>query len=216
MPEHPGIYVLAGTNGAGKSSVGGEVFTRNGGAYFNPDEVTQAILRVNPRMSLEQANGAAWQQGFELLKDSIARGFRYAFETTLGGTSITETLIAASQDGIRIYMWYCALATPELHMARVAARVQRGGHDIPERRIRERYDDSRRNLVTLLPHLEVLRLYDNSAESTRRPRPKLVLEMRQKRIAYADLRTTPGWAKPIVAAAHALDPGFRPGGKPRV
>jgi predicted ABC-type ATPase len=104
-------------------------------------------------------------------------------------------------------MWYCALATPELHIARVAGRVRRGGHDVAERTIRERYDASRRNLVRLMPHLEVLRVYDNSDES-KNPRPRLILEMRRRRIVNADLKTTPEWAKPIVAAAFALDPKF--------
>src|ERR1700679_536969 len=101
MAAHPGIFVLAGTNGAGKSSVGGEVFTRNDSAYFNPDEVTQAVLRANPGMSLDEANGLAWQRGFDTLKASIAQGFRYAFETTLGGRTITDTLIAAGESGIK-------------------------------------------------------------------------------------------------------------------
>ena len=207
MAAHPGIFVLAGTNGAGKSSIAGEVFTRSDGAYFNADEVAKAVVRENPRMTIEEASGLAWQRGLQLLRESIERGYRYAFETTLGGETITATLLDAAARGIKVYVWYCALAAPELHVARVAARVRRGGHDIPERKIRERYDASRRNLVRLIPHLEVLRVYDNSEESAS-PRPKLVLEIRRRRIVNVDPETTPEWAKPIVAAAFALDPKF--------
>ena len=207
MAAHPGIFVLAGTNGAGKSSIAGDVFTRNDGAYFNVDEVAKAVVRENPGMTIEEANGLAWQRGLQLLRESIERGYRYAFETTLGGETITATLLAAAARGIKVHVWYCALATPELHLARVAARVRRGGHDIPERKIRERYDASRRNLVRLMPHLEVLRVYDNSEESVS-PRPRLILAMSRRRIVEADLETTPEWAKPIVAAAFALDPKF--------
>ncbi|HVS22315.1 MAG TPA: AAA family ATPase [Gammaproteobacteria bacterium] len=207
MAAHRGIFVLAGTNGAGKSSIAGKVFTRNAGAYFNPDEVAKAIVRENPGMRIEEANGLAWQRGFRFLRASIEQGSRYAFETTLGGETITATLLDAARREIKIHMWYCALATPELHIARVAGRVRRGGHDVAERTIRERYDASRRNLVRLMPHLEVLRVYDNSDES-KNPRPRLILEMRRRRIVNADLKTTPEWAKPIVAAAFALDPKF--------
>ncbi len=204
MAPHPGIYVLAGTNGAGKSSIAGEVFTRAGGAFFDPDEIAKAIVRENPRMTTEEANGLAWRSGFQLLRASIEQGYRYAFETTLGGRTITATLRDAAERGIKVYVWYCALATPELHIARVAARVRRGGHDIPERKIRERYDESRRNLVRLMPHLEVLRVYDNSVESAK-PEPRLILETNRRRIVSADLDATPEWAKPIVAAALSLD-----------
>jgi len=207
MAEHPGIFVLAGTNGAGKSSIAGAAFARSDGAYLNPDEVTLAIRAADPSLSLAEANALAWQRGFEMLKASIADGFRYAFETTLGGKSITETLLDAAKRRIKVHLWYCALATPELHVARVAARVRRGGHDIPEHKIRERYDESRRNLIRLLPYLAVLRVYDNSQESAA-PKPRLILEVRQGRIVHADLAATPAWAKPIVGAAAALDQKF--------
>jgi predicted ABC-type ATPase len=48
----PEIYVLAGTNGAGKSSVGGSRFLKAGLTYFNPDIVTKGILAKNSGMSL--------------------------------------------------------------------------------------------------------------------------------------------------------------------
>ncbi len=213
MAAHPGIYVLAGTNGAGKSSIAGEVFARSGGVFFNADEIAKAIVHENPGMPIEEANGLAWQRGFQLLRASIEQGYRYAFETTLGGRTIAATLLAAAEHGIKVHVWYCALATPELHVARVAARVRRGGHDIPERKIRERYDESRRNLVRLMPHLEVLRMYDNSEESAK-PQPRLILGTNRRRIVNADLDATPEWAKPVVAAALALDPklGGRVGG----
>lgn len=207
MAAHPGIYVLAGANGAGKSSIAGEVFIRHDGAYFNPDEVAKAILGENSSITQEEANGLAWRQGYELLRGSIERGYRYAFETTLGGSTITATLLEAAAREIKVHVWYCALATPDLHVARVAARVRRGGHDIPERKIRERYHESRRNLVRLLPHLEVLRAYDNTEESDT-PEPRLILELRRQRVVHADLDTTPDWAKPIIAAALDLDPRF--------
>jgi len=197
---HPGIFVLAGTNGAGKSSIAGQALIRHGGAYFNADEIATVILRENPGMPVTEANGLAWQHGLERLRASMEQGSRYAFETTLGGETITATLILAAEQGIRIHMWYCALATPELHIERVAARVRYGGHDIPEHKIRERYDASRRNLLRLLPHLETLRVYDNSEGSTN-PRPRLIFEMSERRIVRIELQGTPEWAKPIVAAA---------------
>ena len=86
------------------------------------------------------------------------------------------------------------------------ARVSAGGHDIPEAKIRERYDSSRANLLRLLPHLASLRLYDNSAEAGPekglRPAPLLLLHMeRGKVVRRVALDQVPGWAKPILAAA---------------
>jgi predicted ABC-type ATPase len=204
----PCIYVLAGANGAGKSSIGGAVIRAMGADYFNPDEATRRIQSARSHLSERDANSAAWHEGKRLLETAIARRLTFAFETTLGGTTITSLLQQALAEGGEVRVWYVGLATPELHLARVRARVARGGHDIPEGKIRERFERSRINLIRLLPHLTELRVYDNSADadpaSGKLPAPLLVFHMVNGAIAsMCDLSKVPGWAKPIVAAAMA-------------
>ena len=63
----PGIWVLAGTNGAGKSSVGGEILRRAGGEYLNPDEVARRLLQSHPGWTQRRANSAAWALGVRAL-----------------------------------------------------------------------------------------------------------------------------------------------------
>ena len=200
------IYVLAGTNGAGKSSVGGAAIREKGADYFNPDEATRRIRSTNPQISERDANIAAWQEGKRLLEEAIARRLVFAFETTLGGDTMTALLRRALAEGVEVRMWYVALVTPELHVARVRARVARGGHDIPENTIRERYERSRVNLIRLLPQLTELRVFDNSVDadpaSGATPTPLLVLHVVNGTIAATcDLSRVPDWARPIVAAA---------------
>lgn len=198
--------MLAGTNGAGKSSVGGATIRRPGADYFNPDEATTRILAANPGATLAEANAAAWQQGKRLLERAIHERLDFAFETTLGGRTMTALLEQALSAGIDVRMWFVGLSSPELHMARVRARVARGGHDIPEEKIRERYDQSRLNVIGLLPRLTELRVFDNSSHADphtgRAPQPTLVLHVGKGRVVTVpDLRRVPQWAKPIVAAA---------------
>ena len=213
-PRASRIFVLAGCNGAGKSSIGGAAFVRAGGAYFNPDAAAAQIALANAhqsrRMTREQINAAAWSEGKRLLERAIAERLDFAFETTLGGNTIPELLERAAGQGIAVNIWFVGLATVELHLARVRKRVAKGGHDIPDAKIRERYRRSRENLVHLLPHLNALRLFDNSAEADpdrgKAPMPRLLLDCRQGRIvAPTNLRNlvtgTPAWAKPIVVAA---------------
>ena len=200
------IYVLAGTNGAGKSSVGGAAIREKGADYFNPDEATRRIRSTNPQVAERDANIAGWQEGKRLLEAAIEKRLVFAFETTLGGETITSLLRRALAEGIDVRMWYVALVTPELHIARVRARVARGGHDIPEDTIRERYERSRINLIRLLPYLTELRVFDNSIDgdpaSGETPSPLLVMHMMSGQIvATCELSRVPEWAKPIVAAA---------------
>lgn len=201
--------MLAGTNGAGKSSIAGEMLRRRGADYFNPDEAARRLRDANPGLAVEEANAAAWAEGKRLLERAIAERLDFVFETTLGGRTITRLLEGAAADGFELRLWYCGLATPELHLARVRARVARGGHDIPAAMIRRRFDAGRENLIRLLPRATSLHLYDNSAEGDpargKRPRPILLLHYEQGRIvAHVELRRVPAWAKPIVAAAIAI------------
>ena len=204
--QPPCIYVLAGANGAGKSSIGGASFLQHGVEYFNPDEAARRILAANPTLTQEDANGAAWHEGKRLLERAITEQLNFALETTLGGNTITALLQRALEAGIEVHVWYIGLNTPELHIARVLSRVERGGHDIPEAKIRERYHQSRLNLVRLIPKLTELRVYDNSKEadphSGSAPEPMLVLHLDQRKILNScDLTTAPEWTKPILLAA---------------
>jgi predicted ABC-type ATPase len=200
------IYVLAGVNGAGKSSLGGAMFRARNADYYNPDETARKILAIHHHLDLTAANAHAWEMGRALLEKAIAQNLDFAFETTLGGKTITSMLVSAAASGTEIRVWYAGLANVELHLTRVRSRVRRGGHDIPEADIRRRWNASRENLIRLLPHLAELRMFDNSREGDPArgapPAPTLVLEMvAGKIIGPKNLDRTPEWAKPVVAAA---------------
>src|SRR6202051_1083953 len=113
------IYVLAGTNGAGKSSIGGAMLLQQGVEYFNPDKAAVQIRSANPGITNEEANSAAWREGKRLLERAIAERLTFAFETTLGGHTITALLESALSVGVKVRIWYLGLSSPELHIARV-------------------------------------------------------------------------------------------------
>ena len=209
----PRIYVLAGANGAGKSSIAGSMLLEGGVEYFNPDEAARRILASNPGISISEANGAAWHEGRRLLERAISERLDFAFETTLGGKTITALLEKALSEGIEVRIWYIGLVSPELHIARVQSRVRHGGHDIPEEKIRERYTQSRLHLIQLLPKLTELLVYDNSQEAdfkkNKPPQPRLILHLIQGRITgTCELASVPEWAKPIVAEASKMSRGL--------
>ncbi|MBP8116868.1 MAG: hypothetical protein KAY09_03975, partial [Nitrospira sp.] len=92
----PRLYVIAGVNGAGKSSIAGATFRALGSDYFNPDEAARRLMTVNPALSQNAANGVAWRQGVRLLRRAIEERLAFAFETTLGGNTITHLLAQAA------------------------------------------------------------------------------------------------------------------------
>lgn len=180
--ETPVLFVLAGVNGAGKSSIGGAYLRQLGLAYFNPDEAAQRI-RMKIGCSTEEANSLAWAEGKRRLEEAIESRSNYAFETTLGEKPIAALLVRAADSDIEVLLWFA-----------------KASHDIP--------DASRRNLITLMPLLTELRVFDNSREADPAtgsiPEPLLLLHLRRGRIIAPPieaLASTPEWAKAIVARA---------------
>ena len=144
-----------------------------------------------------------------MLIAAIKNGTDFAFESTLGGGTITSLLIEAAEKGMDVMIWYAGLESVDLHLRRVAARVQEGGHGIPEADIRRRWIASHQNLIRLLPWVTTLVVYDNSIErdpaAGAAPEPTLVLRIEDRILRYPgadDVAKTPQWAKPIVAAAY--------------
>lgn len=199
--------MLAGVNGAGKSSLLGAMLAEDGATWFNPAAFTQALVEAG--WAHEAANAEAWHEGRRRLERAIAHDADLAIETTLGGRTLTA-MLAEACGRHAVTVWFCGLEGVELHLARIAARVAAGGHAIPEAKVRERYDTARANLIALMPGLAALHVYDNSApaDADGRVEPRLVLEMDARGIAFprraAELAATPDWAKPIVMAALRL------------
>jgi predicted ABC-type ATPase len=211
LTTRPVLYVLAGVNGAGKSSIGGHLLERAGLTWFNPDTFARE-LSGKTGCDQTEANAVAWQEGMRRLNEAIANGTNFAFETTLGGRTVPARIKAASRTH-DVLMWFCGLSSPELHLARVRARVAAGGHDIPEAKIRERYPAALENLIVLVSCLAHLQVYDNSTEATMGeavPDPVLVAEMKAGKLVWPDdlesLSHTPDWAKPLLEAALSMGP----------
>src|SRR5665213_2724942 len=204
MPR-PVLYVLAGVNGAGKSSIGGHLLERAGLTWFNPDTFAREFKGVTG-CDQEIANEHAWQESIRRLDEAIAKGLNYAFETTLGGKTVTAKILEATKTH-DVLIWFCGLSSPNLHVVRVTARVAAGGHPIPEQKIRERYPRAQLNLIKLMPHVAYVKVYDNSTEADAHgtvPDPLLILEMENGRMLYPApddlqaLRRVPEWTKPIL------------------
>jgi len=204
----PFIFVLAGVNGAGKSSVGGALLEEHGLTWFNPDSYARELI-TQLGVSLEEAIARAWQHSRLQLEAALTQGTNYAFETTLGAKTIPD-LLARAVETHQVVMIFCGLSSAEQHIERVRFRVANGGHDIPESKIRERWVGSRANLIRLLPHLAHVQVFDNSAQAAPGesiPDPVLVLETIEGSIVFPDpgdahaLAGTPEWARPVLQAA---------------
>ena len=195
------ITVIAGVNGAGKSSIAGEHLRHLGTTYYNPDEAARILLTKNPITPVE-ANGRAWEIGFQYLNAAIDLDDDYAFETTLGGSTIFQSLMRAISLGRKVSVFFVGLDSPELHIDRVRNRVLHGGHPIDETKIRERWEKSRANMAELITVCHSVNVFDNSLPLKEdRAQTRVLFKMKQGVFVQPPVPDMPTWAKPLAASA---------------
>ena len=196
------ITVLAGVNGAGKSSLLGSSLRNNGCEYFNPDEVAKQLMTKKPELTLEEANSQAWTLGKKMLELAISHNDDYTFESTLGGNTITRILLEAAKKGTEITIIFCGLESAELHIERVAARVSKGGHHIPETKIRQRWLDSIENMMKLIMVCKNVSVFDNTTSLINgKPSPKKLFAFSGNQWLSLPIKDMPKWARPLATTA---------------
>lgn len=157
----PTLIVLGGVNGAGKTTAARSLLanTLRVMTFVNADVIAQGLSGFDPSASAVRAGRVMLDQ----LKELAARRANFAFETTLAGKSYAAWLDTLRATGYRVHLFYFWLRTPELAIERVATRVKKGGHHVPDATIRQRYGRSLHNLFDLyMPVVSGWKVYDNS------------------------------------------------------
>jgi len=137
------IVLIAGPNGAGKSTFA-RLLLPEAMPFLNADEIAKAL----PEEERGRDVGAG-RELFRRMETLTAQGRSFAVETTLATRALAARIARLQAAGYRFHLLFIRAPSPELSIARVACRVRRGGHDIPEATIRRRF-------ATGLAHFEAL------------------------------------------------------------
>jgi predicted ABC-type ATPase len=157
----PRVVVLAGINGAGKTTASQDLLHRvlQIPTFVNADAIARGLNGLNPESQAIRAGRIMLQQLDEL---ATARE-DFAFETTLAARTYAGWLRDLRVTGYEVYLFYYWLESAETAIARVAGRVRAGGHHVPDDTVRQRYSRSVRNFFELYQaHADVWEVYDNS------------------------------------------------------
>jgi predicted ABC-type ATPase len=182
----PSIVVLAGPNGAGKTTAA-PFLLRDALAvreYVNADPIAQGLSAFSPDSVALTAGRLMLARLEELTRLRVDFGF----ETTLASRSFAPWLRARRDEGFRVHLVFLWLPSPELALSRVAERVARGGHSVPEDVVRRRYAGGLRNFFMLYQAVATTwRVFDSSS----RGNPVLVARGsgERSRVYQADLWT---------------------------
>ena len=167
--SRPVVIVIGGPNGAGKSTLAA-LYVPPSMTFINADEVAKTL----PTYPSRDADLHASQIVIEQMEELGGRRASFAVETTLAGRTLAARVgqlrRVGGYDFQLIFVWS---PSAELCVQRVASRVRRGGHDIPEETIRRRYSAGIHNFFSLYqPLAEHWSVYNNSSLGD----PRLVAE----------------------------------------
>jgi predicted ABC-type ATPase len=155
LDRRPILVAIAGPNGAGKSSFFAEHLALSGLDFVNADVLAETL-------AIDAYAAASLAE--ELRQQRIERRESFIFETVFSdpvGDKV-EFLKSAEKIGYSVFLIFIGIDDPELSSDRVAMRVSQGGHDVPVRKLTERYPRVMKNLKRALAELQNVWVYDHS------------------------------------------------------
>ena len=134
----PRLYIISGCNGAGKTTASYSLLPEmlDCKEFVNSDEFAKGLSPFDPSKASIQASRYMLMKIRYLLK----RHEDFAVETTLATRTLLKTVKSAQAAGYTVTLLYFWLNSPDLAVERVRARVEAGGHNIPEETILRRYN----------------------------------------------------------------------------
>ncbi len=159
--DTPRLYIIAGCNGAGKTTASMTVLpdVLECREFVNADEIAKGLSPFRPEEVAIEA-GKLMLRRIDLL---LSRHATFAIETTLSTKSYKNLVERAKASGYQVILLFFWLSSPKMAEMRVAERVASGGHDIPKDVIHRRYWAGLRNLFEIfVPIVDLWSLYDNT------------------------------------------------------
>jgi predicted ABC-type ATPase len=129
---------------------------------LDPDAIIKSLQEtIGPNHSDIEAGRRALLVAEELISNCQS----FTVETTLSGSTYLRMASRAKAAGFSIMVIFVGTASVEINIERVKARVEKGGHDVPEEVQRRRYPRTLKNMKRLLPEADIAVVLDNSSES---------------------------------------------------
>jgi len=147
----PNLYIIAGCNGAGKTTASLSFLPEmlNCYEFVNADSIAAGLSPLQPDKVAFEAGRIMLDRIKKLINEKVD----FAFETTLSTKSYPSLLKSAKKNGYEIWLLFFWLPDPLMAIERVKSRVKNGGHSIPEDVIRRRYYRGVVNLINIYSQL---------------------------------------------------------------
>lgn len=191
MSKRKQLWVLAGGNGAGKSTFYHHYLEPKDIPFINADILAKQIFPQSPERHSYDAAIIAAQMRNKLLLD----GNTFCFETVFSHPSKIDFVAQAKTLGYEIIFVYIHLENTALNQARVAQRVAEGGHNVPKEKVISRIPRVQKLVRQTLPLCNRVYVLDNS----RTDNPfRQIAEIQNAKIKKL-MTSVPKWANELLA-----------------
>ena len=163
----PEIIVFAGPNGSGKSTI--TRLAKIIEPYINADDIKRSTQCSDLEAAIKAEN---------LRETAVANKMSFTFETVMSTDRNLNLLRRAKENGFFIRCFYILTADVNVNIARVKSRVENGGHDVPEDKIRSRYVKALSFVPALIDVCDVMHIYDNTKT------PERIFKKRKDKFFY--------------------------------
>lgn len=171
IDARPTLYMIAGPNGAGKSTLYETKLSFLDLPFINADQIQKEHLGDSAMDASYKAAKIAAE-----IRDSLIKAKKsFITESVFSHPSKLELLKEAIDLGYRVVVFHVGVSDSDLSVERVSNRVSEGGHDVPQIKIRQRFDRNK-SLIKKAMHLaDRGYVFDNSGLNEP---PKLLIKFR--------------------------------------
>lgn len=181
------LWMLVGGNGAGKSTFYQQRLKPLGLPFINADNIAKDVFPEAP----EEHSYLAAQIAEKMRVEKLSSGKSFCFETVFSHPSKIDFIAQAKALGYQIIMVFIHLEPCELNNARIAQRVEEGGHHVPPEKVASRIIRTLENVKVAIPLCDQFRVFDNSSSDV----PFLpVVTVKNGRVTH-HLENVPDWVK---------------------
>lgn len=191
------LWMLVGGNGAGKNTFYRLYLKPRALPFVNADELAKSAYPDAP----EQHSYEAARLAQQICSRLIQQGSSFCFETVFSHSSKIDFIAVAKAQGYQIVLVVIHVEHSAVNRARVAQRVEEGGHAVPDHKVEEQIPRTLANVKMALPLCDEVQILDNS----RADNPFKRIASIQNGVVTLHARSVPAWAE--IMLSHRLQAG---------
>lgn len=159
MQKHKQLWVLAGGNGSGKTTFYETRLAPLNIPFVNADVIAREVFPDAPEINSLHAAKIAEEIRYNLLREERS----FCFETVFSHPSKIDFVAHAKALGYEVILVFIYLQSVDLNKARIAQRVELGGHAVDDDRVEQRIPRVQDNVKQALPLCDRVYVLDNSS-----------------------------------------------------